>query len=645
MKSAGMHYLIIGPVVECTTGGPAKTLYPSTLPNTVLESALNGQDMVDRCLRNAESAGIKVFIGISFNDLWWNAHGSDTTWLYNQMAFDNTVCDELWTLYKSKYPEAFYGWYWAYEVDNVSFVSAAQQAELNHAMNLQLDHLTSANIKLPFMWCPFMNSKLGTAQAYETFWENVLAALHTTAGDIFCPQDGVGAGGLLLSEVASWFSVLRQAADTKAGLLMWSDVETFVESDWTAATMDRFVAQMDSETPYVDNSITFAYCHYYSPYNTDPGFQSTYLNYLNTGYLETSPPTAPGSLTATAQGNGDVLLNWAPSTDDIGVCGYYLYRNGKLIWKEQVPRLDGTSQLPPLARSFTDNALRPSTKYAYVVRAYDFAGNLSDSSLASVTTASVQVLSVGCPYTVSHAPSSTYPDPDGKKLTDGKFASVAYYADPAWVGFLNADSLVDTLNVVIDLGQIAPVQHFSADYLLDPQPAVYLPKQVNTFVSTDNDAFTDAGVLVDNSANDSTSSIHNFSCTLSSPVNARYVKFKTVAPGSSWVFVDEYEVLRSVTSSIRPQPSLVPATFDLSNNYPNPFNPSTAITVRLPVSGMMSLKIYGLLGQVVKVVDQGVKPAGEYVYHVIMDNAGSGVYFYMLQQGPHMMTKKMTLVK
>jgi hypothetical protein len=645
MKSSGMHYLIIGPVVECTPGEPAKTLYPSSLPNTVLESALNGQDMVDRCLRNAESAGIKVFIGISFNDLWWNAHGSDTTWLYNQMAFDNTVCDELWTLYKSKYPEAFYGWYWSYEVDNVSFVSAAQQAELIHAMNLQLDHLTSANIKLPFMWCPFMNSKLGTAQAYETFWENVFAALHTTAGDIFCPQDGVGAGGLKLSEVAGWFSVLRQAADTKAGLLMWSDVETFIESDWTAATMDRFVAQMDSETPYVDNSITFAYCHYYSPYNTDPGFQSTYLNYLNTGYLETSPPTAPGSLTATAQGNGDVLLNWAPSTDDIGVCGYYCYRNGKLIWKEQVPRLDGASQKPPLATSFTDNALSPSTKYAYVVRAYDFAGNLSDSSLASVTTASVQVLSVGCPYAVSRAPSNTYPDPGGKKLTDGKFASVAYYADPAWVGYLNADGLVDTLNVVIDLGHIAPVQHFSADYLLDPQPAVYLPKQVNTSVSTDNDAFTDAGVLVDNAANDSTSSVHNFSCTLSSPVNARYVKFKTIAPGNSWVFVDEYEVLGSVTSSIRPQPSLASATFDLSNNYPNPFNPSTTITVRLPVSGMMSLKFYGLLGQVVKVVDQGVKSAGEYVYHVIMDNAASGVYFYTLQQGPHVMTKKMTLVK
>jgi len=92
-------------------------------------------------------------------------------------------------------------------------------------------------------------------------------------------------------------------------------------------------------------------------------------------------------------------------------------------------------------------------------------------------------------------------------------------------------------------------------------------------------------------------------------------------------------------------PDVLPSKFDLSNNYPNPFNPSTSIRVSLVKSGDMSLRIYNLLGQLVKVVDQGYKPAGEYIYNVAMDNFASGVYFYTLQQGPNMMTKKMILLK
>jgi len=85
--------------------------------------------------------------------------------------------------------------------------------------------------------------------------------------------------------------------------------------------------------------------------------------------------------------------------------------------------------------------------------------------------------------------------------------------------------------------------------------------------------------------------------------------------------------------------------FDLSQNYPNPFNPSTDVKVSLKQSGGMSLKIYNVLGQLVKVVDQGYRAAGVYVYNVTMDNLSSGVYFYTLQQGSNTMTKKMLLLK
>jgi len=98
-------------------------------------------------------------------------------------------------------------------------------------------------------------------------------------------------------------------------------------------------------------------------------------------------------------------------------------------------------------------------------------------------------------------------------------------------------------------------------------------------------------------------------------------------------------------TAVKQQSSAIPTKFDLSNNYPNPFNPSTTIKASLAKDGLMSLNVYNMLGQLVKVVDQGNKPAGEYLYTVNMDHFASGLYFYTLRQGNNVITKKMLLLK
>ena len=252
------------------------------------------------------------------------------------------------------------------------------------------------------------------------------------------------------------------------------------------------------------------------------------------------------------------------------------------------------------------------------------------------------VLSSGHSYTVSASPSSGYPDPNLKKFTDGKFASQAYYADTAWVGFCSPD----TLNVIIDLGQAMPVQQFMGEYLLDPQPAIYLPTEVNVSYSTDNVTFSAVENLRDSAPNDTLSSIHKYYYTLPSPVNTRYVKFSTIAPGGAWIFVDEYQALGPVVTGIRQQSSSTPTQFTLSNNYPNPFNPSTNIRFSIAQSGNVSLKIYNVLGQLVKtIIDNVYENKGNYEFNVNMDNFASGIYFYMLNQGSQQITKKMVLLK
>ncbi len=106
----------------------------------------------------------------------------------------------------------------------------------------------------------------------------------------------------------------------------------------------------------------------------------------------------------------------------------------------------------------------------------------------------------------------------------------------------------------------------------------------------------------------------------------------------------EWEAGNAV-NAVNQNPAQVPEKFSLNQNYPNPFNPSTDIKFTLNRPGIMSLRIYNILGQLVNVVAQGFRPAGSYSYNVSMDKYASGVYFYTLQQGSNIMTRKMLLLK
>ena len=89
----------------------------------------------------------------------------------------------------------------------------------------------------------------------------------------------------------------------------------------------------------------------------------------------------------------------------------------------------------------------------------------------------------------------------------------------------------------------------------------------------------------------------------------------------------------------------LPTQFTLSQNYPNPFNPTTNIKYSVTKSGMVTLKVYNLLGQeVATLVSQNQKP-GNYMVDFNATNLASGVYMYRLQAGNFSLTKKMILLK
>jgi hypothetical protein len=88
-----------------------------------------------------------------------------------------------------------------------------------------------------------------------------------------------------------------------------------------------------------------------------------------------------------------------------------------------------------------------------------------------------------------------------------------------------------------------------------------------------------------------------------------------------------------------------PKEFELLQNYPNPFNPTTIINYQLPKNGYVTLKIYNVLGKEVATLVNEYKDAGYYKGSFDASRLSSGVYFYKLQVGNYVMTKKMLLAR
>jgi hypothetical protein len=89
----------------------------------------------------------------------------------------------------------------------------------------------------------------------------------------------------------------------------------------------------------------------------------------------------------------------------------------------------------------------------------------------------------------------------------------------------------------------------------------------------------------------------------------------------------------------------IPTEYSLEQNYPNPFNPSTKIEYSLSEASFVQLKVYDVLGNEVATLVNEDQSAGTYRTDFIGADLTSGIYFYKLQAGSFIETKKMILMK
>ncbi len=98
-------------------------------------------------------------------------------------------------------------------------------------------------------------------------------------------------------------------------------------------------------------------------------------------------------------------------------------------------------------------------------------------------------------------------------------------------------------------------------------------------------------------------------------------------------------------TGIRTQQPLIPHSFSIDQNYPNPFNPTTVIKFAVRNSGLVSLRVYNVLGQKVATLVNGFQVGGAHT--VVFDGSklASGVYFYRLTAPGINLVRKMLLEK
>src|SRR6266705_1945401 len=229
----------------------------------------------------------------------------------------------------------------------------------------------------------FMN---GPAIASEGF-------LNTAADQYWMPKSATS-----LADVTGWDTV---APSTPAGLTASAVSSSRINLGWLAATDDvgvirygvyRNGVQIDivAGTSYANTGLAAATTYSYTVLAYDTSWnasaQSSAVSATTKAPADTQAPSIPANLAATVVSSSQIDLSWSPATDNVGVTGYRVYRNGTLA-------------ASPTGTSVSITGLSASTTYSFTVSAVDAAGNASALSAPLSATTPGTGGTIPTPYT------------------------------------------------------------------------------------------------------------------------------------------------------------------------------------------------------------------------------------------------------
>jgi hypothetical protein len=99
------------------------------------------------------------------------------------------------------------------------------------------------------------------------------------------------------------------------------------------------------------------------------------------------------------------------------------------------------------------------------------------------------------------------------------------------------------------------------------------------------------------------------------------------------------------TGDVKDREVVAPLVYQLYENYPNPFNPTTTIEFSLKKPGQTTIQVFNVVGQLVETLLDERLSEGRHQLHFRADHLSSGVYFYSIKSGDFTEVKKMMLLK
>lgn len=287
-----------------------------------------------------------------------------------------------------------YPYYWG---ENIAAGNSTALATLDQWIN-SAGH--RANMLNPLFKVIGIGRAYNPASPYRWYWTTDFGG---TIDQVITPPGGGGGGGTTSPPVISSFTANPASiAYGQGSILSWN------VSNADSINLSGFgnVTGFNSISVFPTQTTTFT------------------LTALNSGGTKTAtvtvtvsappasdsqPPTAPAIVSITATSANQVNLSWTASTDNVGVIGYQVLRNGSLV-----ANLAGTS--------FSDTGVAPSTAYSYTVRAFDAASNYSQPSNPATVT------------TPAQTPSGTpCPAPANGQFTGCYFSNVLLNGNPVFV--------------------------------------------------------------------------------------------------------------------------------------------------------------------------------------------------------------------
>lgn len=540
MREVGIDIIILQWAFATEGSKVTAEYFPSSFKSEDVASDMNksGSRLVETLLEAAKSLDMKVYIGLNNDNDWWSKGVNDKAWLERQAYLGLEGAKQLYSAYKEKYPETFYGWYFVHEYYNMR-ANSTQLENAAYLLSAFRDGLYDIDPDMPMMLSPFVSSGNSNAKEAGEMWTKIFSKVEFREGDIFCCQDSVGAGHIRIDQLDAYYSELKKAVDTEEGLHFWANNEDFEQSNWSTAPLNRFVEQMNIASKYVEAHVTFAYSHYQNPDVGKGIYHNAYKYYFENGTLPETALPAPVVETETDESGSNVIISGTLDNSSLTACRIYIETKGEII-----ASIDLSSQFnkKEIVFSFTDTYIDGQGEFRYAVYAEDVYGNISETAVSTVNAVSRNGRNIaeGMPYVTVKAAEDNYPDDGGVCLTDG-VRGTATYGDKAWGGYLGQ------LEFIIDLGQTWDgIYGIKVGTMGGGSAGIFAPNGIEMYVSTDGENFTKAAskTYVSDENTGTNTLVERVLYTDTDSVSARYVKI-CVTTNQSWIFIDELQVIKS----------------------------------------------------------------------------------------------------